>query len=379
MSSSRDTSLPLQKFEAKHFYETIEDSSYLNDKKFHQRARPTSRGALLIADYYKSKYDCHISLFIPRTFYDIYTLVLKDFIIEFPTILTELREKAKESKEFRQAILINYGKVHTIPLIYIKDKKHEVLLYANSLYTCENQISDLEQLHHKIKLPIYYISKPRQKDGNSCRNDALIIARDATAKRDGCFIMPDLATFFESHSVRIKGKSGVHSLQSLPPHFLKSAQDSTFFDSYNSKEINKIPVHKKETITLFKKRYTYKKTGVHDPYGNTKIKDVSSYVIEKGLKNRNIIKIQFYASQLPPKFKNEFIVKAKKLLKDNIGLADAIQTRILHEHAEIFYKKSAEDNGLFMKLFDYLTSGPDVNHTASLTKEETRKLRRTIF
>lgn len=306
MFNQRDTTLT--KFDTNRYYQLRVDHS-VDENKYNVIAQPTLEGGKLIAHYYANKYQTKIVLYSKR---------LAIFLNQIETLLTPHR---KENGDYRVVFLVNFGGAHTYPFIYIKENQEEGLFYPDSIGLNPTELGTLhilKTLQKNSTLKVYLITDGRQRDYLSCHTDALIIARDTTARDPSTqqFRIPALLTFLKSHAKELL--DDIYEVRKMPNELLKTPQKNIFVTSYQEDDAKKI-IHKKETLAVFRARYS-------DPYvlmhkGLVK-HDAPSYLRKKGLKLADTIEIQFYLQQLAALFpeantqerRQQFITAAKKIL-----------------------------------------------------------------
>lgn len=235
-------------------------------------------GIELIAQYYREKYHSDITLF-----YD------ADALLEFLA-------KSKFPNNSRKAFILISGdeRPHASPVIYLNENNEEVLFSADSLGTTdENAKAWVKQ----VKYPFYYVSDARQSDRVSCYVDALTFARDTTAidKSTKNYRILSLLTKLKSRGTKVA--DNLYTAK-LPDELLVTSQLPAFVE--NHKECNERIIHKTETLSLFRKRYTDYGDFIvtSGRRGEIKKSNPANYLRMKGLKMLNIIEIQFYLNEL---------------------------------------------------------------------------------
>lgn len=256
-----------------------------------------TKGILLLTQYYADKYAAKITIPQHLGVAD----SLSRFIKSAPNYLADFRNAQGEN---RQAFLIGIMSGHGIPIIFIKDDKNEEgILLADSKGTSSYNAL---QLQESLGIPVYAVKKGRQRDGFSCYADALIIGCECTARNisNGEYRIPNLLQQLKSRSTNLDN----YHVTLLPDNLLKTSQLSDFTKEH--KEPNNPIIHKNETLTDFRKRYT-------NEFAHP------TYLRAKGVKFADIIEIQFYLNQLKEKVGTKlteidsklFIEESKKILK----------------------------------------------------------------
>jgi len=244
-------------------YYSIKNDFTINDAKYSPVIKMEAEGTLLVAAYYADKYQCVISRPADISVDELAKLnseerrfhYLTDW--EFVDNILDLLKPAREThdQEYREAFILGPGTAHNIPVIYLREKGEEAILYANTLAihtaSCIPEFSDTLKRKHNIN--VYVVEETRQADIYSCGVDALAFAKDAVAinKRNGKYRIENLLTQLKARATRYNNYYSVR----LPNELLKTAQISKFVDLHQ--ENNSKKIHKNETLAEFRKRYTY--------------------------------------------------------------------------------------------------------------------------
>lgn len=246
-------------------------------------------GTKLAAQYYVETYNANIS--IP----DIDMMNLDKFSLNLSQSIP-----SEVSGEYRQAYLIGVNSTHIIPITYIIDNHRKAILYADSI--------GIQTPPKILGVTGYAVTDRRQSDRYSCYVDALIIAKDATAKNalTNQYELQDLLHMLEKRAKEVPGEP--YLKVKLPDKLLKTTQNEEFIQAHKENS-SAAKVHKEETLFGFRERYFNKTTSQ------------SSYLKEKGLKLTHTIEIQFYINQmikegvvLSEEQRKEFINKSKDIL-----------------------------------------------------------------
>lgn len=221
-----------------------------------------------------------------------------------------------QTGDYRQAFVIGEDS-HAIFMVYIKEGTEEAILYTDSRGTNEHFVS---KVHRDTGVNVFTNAdlSPRQADDSSCYMDALVLGRDTTAfdMQTGQYRIKDLIGLLKK---RIEKKENGVSYVRLPDALLKTAQLSDFVD-FHKEQNPTAKIHKDKTLSEF--RNNYQKLFEIKDKGE---KNISTYLQQKGIKYCIIAQIQFYLNEIEHEVgilsntkKNEFIKKAKKIVKDEI-------------------------------------------------------------
>lgn len=250
------------------------------DKVVDSIAHLTHSGMELIIQYLNEKYNANIQQS------DIPFYFLQDVEKYIDILNNKISEARKNEVDFRFAWLP--GTTHAVFIAYIKEGKEEAIFYSDSVGT-EKKIPNFSQkLAELTGVPVYASLEGRQADPYSCYVDALVFGRDVTGYNinTGNYRIPNLLSVLKD---RVEQKLGHNSFEvKLPNELLKTSQLSKFTDFHTEEKGEDKLIHKAETLTLFRERYS-KKALIND---HEKI--VSTYLAEKGMKYVDIIEIQFY-------------------------------------------------------------------------------------
>jgi hypothetical protein len=284
---------------------------------------PTKKGLELLAQYYKKKYRCNITLF------EGFLQPGEKLTANIKTIQDEIT-KAKSNNpagNYRHAFLFGINDGHATPLIYIKEGDLECFLLSDSLGKTKEEA---KRIHEQTGITVYFSNDPRQATRNGCYIDALIFCRDTTRiNEDGNYYIPDLRNQLHQRKVSNDGSAQVK----LPNELLKTAQISKYIIDHKEDTPDPKKIHNDETLEQFRERYT----GEIMLYGRPK--KVNLYLTKKSQKLAKMIEIQFYleeikkqiGSQLTPAMEDLFVREAKAIFKKDPGSN-------LLAHAEDFLK-----------------------------------------
>lgn len=281
----------LKKFNREDYYKTGNDLSYKEEEKgFYVELYPEGRE--LINNHYSSKYNTNIAF-----------LTHSDDIGDDKDIAFA---RDKKIENYRKAFII--GDTHSELIVYLKEKNKECILYADSINICGNAYA--LQLYDLMKIPLYIVDDIRQRDLYSCHTDALVMARDITAK-DMKSEDYQYKNLFSKIETRSKNKSKLLLANEnkkyvdapifdaiLPNVLLKTSQRSEFVLKHYEKNHEKI--HKTESITKFLRRHTERLKIMSEKENSHSFESrkVKRYLLLKGRKYADIIEIQFYLEQL---------------------------------------------------------------------------------
>lgn len=286
-----------------------------------------AEGIKKAVEYYIDKYNANITMPLDPDFLEMgmefpRALSFACNKIECAKLAAHLKEKAKSSLEYREAILFGAGSPHSTPVIYLKQGEEEFYLIADSINKDDNE--DIVNFITNSPIPVLNIPGTRQFDNFSCYADAILIARDATARgENGQYRVPNLLEKLklsipkDAQGIPFKGKrknikNHDYYDAALPDELLKTAQIFDFIDEH---KIDKDPIHKGKTLSVF-----------HGEHKEKALKgkwEVSGYLRKKGFKLAHIIEIQHYISEIEKilnrpmekQIKNEFIAQAKLILR----------------------------------------------------------------
>lgn len=271
---------------------------------------PSFMGIALVTQYWFQKYAVICQQLTE-------TDMLENFLTRVSLMQKELQQE-NPSDDFRASFIVNLpGTVHFFPVIYIKENGSEAVLIPDSV-AGKSELEFAKALSKKFpSIPVFVVNEVRQADHFSCKTDALVFCRDTTAQLpNGTYRVPDLLKKLERRSTPVEGN--VSSVL-LPDELLKTAQRNKFVASHTESSEKK--VHKQETLSDFRKRYTcsfFNPMRPDDP-----AKNISSYLTDKGRQLTKNMIIQFYINALTAsgyewseEKKNDFIRDAKFILSD---------------------------------------------------------------
>ena len=252
--------------------------------------------------YYKEKYGTHVVI-TDR----IYSAAGEEFI-------ATIQAGREKPGDFRCAFILA-GMRHATPVFYIKEGSREAILIPDSVgredphnYGQVDKIISEFILDELPGVPILLIPEKRQADLVSCYADALVFARDITAKRAGIYfqspmVLEQLMSRSTQQSVSIRrgmSKENVTLHDALLPDvLLKTAQISKFVERHitpNKSDAMRPIVHAgkdgvSENIEQFRKRYS----AVTPPHNE---KSYNTYLRNKGMKYSKIIIMQYYKNEI---------------------------------------------------------------------------------
>ncbi len=325
----------LNTFSSWEYYSTVRDESILDEKKGFA-IKLSSEGKKLISNYYSDKYHTDITF-----------LITYNEIAENADILSA-REKKIEN--YRKAFIVG-DNIHSELIVYLKEKDNEAFLHADSRGFSKNALD----LYDSVKTKIFVLENARQSDFYSCHTDALVMARDITAKdaKSNEYNTKNLLSTIEKRSQKkskllkkYKEYENTPIFEAIIPDvMLKTAQIKKFIDKH--KEQKNSLVHKKENLINFLNRYheqlmiMSKSKKIYEP------KKVARYLVLKGRKYADIIEIQFYLEQLKEMFSKNwdkdqsllFIKNAKATLRSQGQIDDR---EGLHAYVEKFIENYQE-------------------------------------
>lgn len=241
-----------------------EDSKLKQNGKTLPALKLKPQGVKLIVEYYREKYKANIAISHLDSIRNLTDEKVDDALFKkrFDDLLKEIN--SNKDPEYRQAIIIGSAGKHGVALIYVREKGQAAFLLSDSFYNISDSVSKLYKrigAADKAKLKFYHTDLRRQRDGFSCFTDAVIFARDATAKNpDGKYRVPDLLTKLITRSVS-KGQCQV-DFTLLPDDFLKTSQYPEHVIHHREKG-NTRTIHRKlkdakvvnETLDMFRSRY----------------------------------------------------------------------------------------------------------------------------
>lgn len=309
-----------------------------------------SKGMEIVAKYYNLKYG------VPA-----YTTVSStDELVEAirsPEVKKIMKGERDARLLFRVTFLMDHesGRVHSTPVLYIKENNQLGLMYFDSIGL------DAEYLALLVskRINVYQVKdwrpedSPRkhynsQRDHFSCHTGALVYFREFTGIDNGQYRMPGLLASIHENATLIE--KNLYEV-CLPANLLITVQDKRFFEI--QQPVGSAVVHKKtdgsqETLTEFLKRYPETAD-----FGEEKKQHQSGYARKKGLKYAHIIEIQFYLDQLEehlkerfiPELAHQFIASAKLKLNDKPSSNGGnelfkLATNYLNANLECSYKPS---------------------------------------
>lgn len=258
--------------------------------------QPRESGYNLIVQYLINKYGAVI----------VREEVLINSLIELEKnvhyINKEINEARKTKGDYR--FLWVQGPIHAISIFYIREKGQEALFFSDSAFINLDLIKHLSKL---TGLNVYYSGPSRQVDWHSCYIDSLVFGRDVTGRNtNGDYRIPNFLSLLKQRAI----KTTDTTLEvKLPDILLKTTQRPKFLEA-NKEETNYL-IHKAETLAQFRERYS------KEVMIKGKKKKISTYLVEKGYKYRDIMEIQFYLNQmqgLTAIQRERFVAEAKLLL-----------------------------------------------------------------
>ena len=349
----RNEAVQWNKFDLSNFC-TIKNDTYICDPEKNKYISPFIAGSLLIAEYYAIKYGCNIAFTRKDATYQ-GKAVTPVHLLNAP----EFSEIRRATKDYRKAFLYGMDDDHAMPIIYLKAGGSEGILIADSLgagYTAKKIALDIK---NATGINVYLIEHPRQCDTYSCYTDALLFARDTTAfnPEKNEYYIPDLLSFLKSNSMKLDTE---YFLTKLPDELLKTCQISSFLNYHKDKNIEKV-IHKNETISNFRIRYTDRNVYTSLCLENEKISptksEVYSYPRKKSIKLHDIMQIQFYLNQIDAALENG-ISRNEKLNFIN-------QTKIIIGNRNTLTKKTQ----LYQFSYDFMIEcQKSVKNTVSMEK-----------
>lgn len=254
------------------------------DTKYGAFAQPNIYGQKLIAQYYAAKYASNIEVH-----------KLND-LIDMNVFVKNLYDNFKNKPETNlRIVVIRSGENHSQPITYLRENKMEAFLIADS--TLDKSYA-ANQIGLELKIPVFLIKSPRQKDSHSCHVDALIWGREITQKKGDEYVVPNLLNFLVTHSHLKKNKNYL-IVDKLPSRLLMTGQDSKFISQYQYESPETV-VHRGLSLQTFldkhKRNLTYQT--LEDGVLKEKRSNAASFLSQKSIKLLRVAEIQFYAEQL---------------------------------------------------------------------------------
>jgi hypothetical protein len=221
-------------------------------------------------------------------------------------LLNEKIAKARKTQgDYRFAWIP--GTSHAINFFYIRENGEEALLYSDSNAPIPGIAKHISKL---TGIPVNTTLPNRQADFRSCFIDSLVFGRDITGRnKTGEYRIPNLLSVLKQRATKLSDTSFEVR---LPDDLLKTAQLSKFVK--DNKEPADRVIHKSEILEQFRARYS------QEVLIKGEKKRVSTYLVKKGYKYRDIMEIQFYLNQMSglSKMQSEaFVREAKALLKSS--------------------------------------------------------------
>lgn len=298
----------IRKIHPSQYYEVSNDKFALNDDN--QFVKLTQEGMKLIIEFYQDKYKIKIHL---------YPLDVSKGVFSLESIIQFIHSVRNEEGSFRHAFILSTSfdglHLHSIPLVYVKEKNKEAIVVLDSL----GSIGEAKLLHNATHIKTFSVNRPRQRDGYSCHADALAILRDI-------MFIENLIDLLEERCVEEDGIFIIKLFNVL----LKTAQSKEFIDLNKETDSTKI-IHQnlnkktQETLDQFllNRPETMKLRGEERP---------SSYLRKKGLQYAGIIEIQYYLNEL------------KLILKE--ALDEPLRQQFLKEAKEVLLAQGRIENRL---------------------------------
>lgn len=316
----------MKKFIPTQFYDVSDDF----DIEDYPSVTLTPEGIKLVTKYYSNKYGI-----------DIFMLSIdelkneNDKLPDFNSFVTAiLKEMNKRSDQELQTVCILNECFHSSVFVYFRQNNNEAILIADSLGNYRH-LKDINLISQRIKT--FIIEETRQSDSSSCHTDALVWAREITRKNTtGQYQIGNLLSYLEMNS---RQTGNIFIVKKLPDQLLITAQISDFMIQYKNDYEVSHKIHKQETLTEFRTRYT----STVKFFDRDKFTNISSYLNSKGFKFTDIIQIQFYCNQLQDELdtkwslelQDEFFTLAKKTL------ANKRTNSALYEVAQNFLKNQS--------------------------------------
>jgi len=314
----------MKRFNPEEFY-----STQLNSH-FHEDINLKKPGIELIAQYLNHKYNTKITC-------------SSCFLTCVQTII-QLSNLKLSQTHYRHAFIVPYKTDHSVFIAYIKENNREVLMYSDAK-GCDGKLAT--HLTETTGMPLYASQEERLSTGYLSHIDALVFARDVTRINTNTMLyyMPNLIEALASKTLVCGGYKGFR----MPNKLLKTTQLSHLISTEQNTRLTSEKVHKNETLTQFRARYSYD----GEP----------TYLQEKGIKYAAILQIQFYinaiekelARTLSQEIKHKFIIGAKNTFVSHPTLhtfaanfllllsqpsIESIPSELLFN--SIFYKKTPE-------------------------------------
>lgn len=258
----------------------------------------------LMTEYYSDKYQAKIEL------------VSKGEEEEYLKYFQGIHKENQEREFARQASVLNFGKYHSKPLIYIKEKDKVAFLYLNSLGIKFDEYEGTNAFFKKLSeatgAMIFSYREGWQADSHSCHVASLVSAAKATG------IDPETGEYLIQHhhfistlEERSTVSEGIYFRETrLPPELQFLIQYPDSFEHHKGDD--------KYTEKQTKNRYEKYSTQPNHLLRKT---PYYHYLETKSLKLANLIEIQFYINQLKqhypqwtPDRRKDFIKQAKKIL-----------------------------------------------------------------
>lgn len=312
---------PLAEFRSSdHYY--LFPTNIIKSKACLEAVKLNPQGVYLVAQYYREKYKVNID------FFEGDKLSPEDYVAFIN------RCRAVSGKDYRCVMLLGVNKTHAVTFTYIRENNLEGMLYLDTI----GERMNIRCFSRYFDAPVYTVLGPLQVDAFSCFTNALLFARDLTAKVANNYRLPKLLDKLQLSKTVIE--KNIYAIK-LPDELLKTTQHPEFLAKHA--EYSERKVHKNETLRQFGNRFQTKNVVVRDEKGEHAKACVDDYVRLKGFKLINTMQIQFYLNQIQTSLGDkwstslrlEFIQKAKIILQTS-DKKDNVSSSRLHVFAENF-------------------------------------------
>lgn len=305
----------LSEFKQSHFFFFLEDKKFINDERYPVYLELEKASGVLIAEYYAWKYLANITLATQKSL----SLDLHKAI-----------NHGKGLPEYREAILVDFAKTHCVAITYLKQGDYQGLFVFDSTQSGHKHLMGALQ---SISIDIFSVEDTLQADHYSCHVHGMVAAREVTKMHSGQYVIPDLLSFLNKHSDKIGER--YYAINKLPAALLIDSQLPGFITKYSLDE-------KDSEFVLSRKKY---RDTVKTKFSGEK--NISTYLLKKGLKFANILQIQFYLKEfenlvpadiLTSNIQKDFVKKAKNFLAENKS-SKLNEVVSLHDFAQKFIEE----------------------------------------
>lgn len=301
-----------------------------------------SSGAQVMANYYKEKYGCDITI-VDETNGEPFT--------DLPKLIAQAR-KENSGQDMRKVYIIGFAEEHGVPITYLREKGKELVLVADSLGKVSSQgMGYVKQIAEgATDIDVYFIADARQADYVSCYNAAMIFGRDMTrrASPSSTTFVHESGTLVEKLYARKQNDNDLGDNKrifatKLPDFLLKAVQISAFLGNHQEKQKtvvnNSKATGKQEDIDGFISRHKrsvllIKRSEATDGKGRVSCQEtpVNCYAKNKGKSFWKVIQ------------KKD---SSQKLTSENCGVeAELLRTAFMQKNNELVKRILASDGDL---------------------------------